>query len=372
MKTLEQVSGELLGQVIFEDPKKHFFASDFVLSIDERTHKPIVQFKCRFENNGQTVEDDVVRKLDFEDRQLDRTIECGSVIESMPEYEAIAVHIDYILEACGLTREKLAQAALNGKTQIEADAVTDIMHGINEKYLSQKDATDQELRKALEQPMEVPEALKEYVAKELQMFIDNDIPLPDGREDYRDPPQHGIVAEPLVNIFEKNLSLYVFNTASFRLRINNLEAVVVEEDQEQKPAVRIDADIIRSSGADNYVVEVPIDFVAYPGQYENEEDTIMNNMDVILEAFGLDRDKVRTAIENDEKTAVSDLQPEFRLTEFQQLVFNLFAQQKMHPEEIPELIVQDKLSLPPALLQAAQERFKECFEEQAKKFSVRR
>ena len=372
MKTLEQVSGELLGHVVFGDSQKHFSASDFALSIDERTHKPIVQFKCRFENNGQTVEDYIVRKLDFEDRQLDRTIECGSVIESMPEYEAIAVHIDYILEACGLTRENLAQAALTGKTQIEADAVTDIMHGINEKYLSQKGVTDQELREALDQPMNVPEALKEYVAKELQMFIDNDIPMPDGTQRYENPPEYGIRPEPLVDVFERNLCLIVFETASMRLRINSLEPCVVSEYDESKPAVKISADIIRESGSDTYEVEVSLDFNAYPGVYESEEDTLANSVDIILDAFGLNRDKFRTAIENDEQTAISDLQPEFRLTEFQLLVFNLFAQQKMHPEEIPELIVQDKLSLPPALLQAAQERFKECFEEQAKKFSVRR
>lgn len=449
MQTLEQVSGELLGRVIFGDSEKHFSASDFTFGIDERTHKPIVQFKCRFESNGNAVEDYVVRKLDFEDRRLDRTIECGSVIESLPEYEAIAEHIDYILEACGLTREKLTQAALNGKTQIEADAVTDIMHGINESYLSQKDATVEELREALNRPMNVPEALKEYVAKELQMFIDNDIPLPDGRDDYREPPQYGIAAEPLVNFFEKSLSLHVFNTTSIRLRINNLEPIVVEEYKELKPAVRIDADVIRASGADNCVVEVPIDYIAYPGRYESDEDTLMNGVDVILEAFGLDRDRVlmaveaeclgftyltessvealktylkdgistsfgderineewadlkeqidaelsagkklrlrfaydrfysnvpfynRVIIEDEDQTEICSLQPKVGLTEIQQLVLDQFSQQKMHPEDIPGLIVQEKLFLPKALLQAAQERYKDCFEEQAKKFSLRR
>lgn len=448
MQTLEQVSGELLGRVIFGDSEKHFSASDFTLGIDERTHKPIVHFKCRFESNGNAVEDYVVRKLDFEDRRLDRTIECGSVIESLPEYEAIAEHIDYILEACGLTREKLTQAALNGKTQIEADAVTDIMHGINESYLSQKDATVEELREALDQPMNVPEALKEYVAKELQIFIDNDIPLPDGRDDYRDPPQYGIAAEPLVNLFEKSLSLLVFNTTSIRLRINNLEPIVVEEYKELKPAVRIDADVIRASGADNYVVEVPIDYIAYPGCYESDEDTLMNGVDVILEAFGLDRGRVlmavaaecleftcltepllcalktylkdgistnfedeqtnedwqdikeqidaemstgknlrlrfayessysngpyySVAIESEDQTKICSLQPKVGLTEIQQLMLDQFSQQKMHPEDIPGLVVQEKLYLPNALLQAAQERFRDCFEEQAKKFSLRR
>lgn len=458
MKTLEQISSELLGEVVFQKGDKPFSAFKFTFGTDERTHKPVVMFMCRFEHNGQPVEDYVVRKLDFEDRRLDRTIECGSVIESLPEYEAIAGHIDYILEANGLTRENLVQAALKEKTHIDADVVTDIMRGINELYLSQKDVTAREMKNALQNPMVVSDALKEYVAGELKFFIDKDLPLPEGFEQYTNPPEHGIKAEPLVDIFEKNLCLNVFETASMRLHINGLEPCVVSEHyvdhgklneyDVHKPAVRITADIIKESGSDSYTVEVPLDFDAYHGVYESEEDTLMNGVDEILEAFGLDRERIlravegdslvlnnlsssmrsalvsyledgipttfgdkqrneewaqiagqiadelnagknlrlrfawendfgnapgySVAVEDDDHAQIFEAQPQEELTRFQQFVLDLFSQQKMYPEEIPELIAQEKLHLPEALLKAAQQRYKDCIREQARKYSAQR
>lgn len=308
MFTLQEAFTEYLSGVVFtgSDSKyNELTVSEFWLRLDKHTHKPEISFACTLKP-GDTEEPcghEIRIKLDYEDRKRDIIVECGDSITNTPEADLIASRIDWILEAYGLTREQIVCQAFQNDTRLKFDQRTNIFCNICHNFLTQNGASVAELKTCLRQEQKVfddlmiPTAPISYCEELLNEALKQDLPLSLLKTDIDPTPLCGEPPETLSEIFERRLHQTVFENSSGRLQITGIEPSIVEEGAERKPAVSFNVKIYNNERVEDlFRTTVPLDRNTYAGVYDDPQETIEENVDVILSAYGFKRSDIAAAV----------------------------------------------------------------------------